>query len=392
MVNDVMGGYYAKLVLVTAVDFCGNLMNKKIIIAAGGTGGHIFPGLALAEELISQKHQVVWVGSNKGMEAKLIPKYNLKIYYINVGGIRGKNWFTKILSGYYVIIAIFQSLKILYREDPDLVLGMGGFVSGPVGIAAWLLRKKLVIHEQNAIAGTTNRLLALFADRILESFPNSFRHNFIKSNYYLHKVILTGVPVRKDLLLMQKNNINFNKSAKFKILVLGGSRGAKFLNQIIPTALVGIDDIHIIHQTGEQDLISTRNLYLSFNYNHTHKIISFIDNISEIYNLVDIVICRAGASTIFEILASGAASILVPLPWAIDDHQTKNALYLSENNAAILINQNDLTAEQLKELIIDLIHNPSKIDSLKEAARSLYKRYKFNYNSAKEISEIIIDV
>lgn len=361
-------------------------MNKKIIIAAGGTGGHIFPGIAAAKELISQGCKVIWIGSLQGMEAKLIPQHNLEIHYININGIRGKNLLTKIGSGLYIFIAILQSLKILWKCNPDLILGMGGFVTGPVGIAAWLLRKKLVIHEQNAIAGTSNRILALFANKILESFPNSFPER----NYYLHKIILTGLPVRKDLLI-NLENFKQKQLDLFKILVLGGSRGAKFLNQMIPSALANMDNLQIIHQTGEQELIITKNLYAELNPKHTHQIISFIDDMSKAYNAANLVICRAGASTIFEILASRSASILIPLPGAIDDHQTKNALYLVNHNAAILVNQNELTVDKLKNLIIEFKNNPNKINYLKEAAKSLYKKYA-EYNSSNKISELIIDL
>lgn len=361
-------------------------MNKKIIIASGGTGGHIFPGLAVAEELVSKNCNVLWIGTLEGMEAKLIPKYNLEIKHININGIRGKNWLTKIFSSVFVVIAIFQSIKILYLYKPDLVLGMGGFVAGPVGIAAWLLRKKLIIHEQNAIAGSSNRILALFAKKVLESFPNSFPEN----KYYLHKVILTGLPIRKALIQSNKENNYQDKSTKFKILVLGGSRGAKFLNEIIPTALGSIDNLQVTHQTGEQDFTNTKDLYLRLNPNHSHQIISFIDDMAKMYNLVDLVICRAGASTIFELLGSGAASILIPLPWAIDDHQTKNASYLENNKAAILLKQNEITGEKLKTLVIELMNNGHKINSLREAAKFLYKPYEY-YSSSQKISELILN-
>jgi UDP-N-acetylglucosamine--N-acetylmuramyl-(pentapeptide) pyrophosphoryl-undecaprenol N-acetylglucosamine transferase len=198
------------------------------------------------------------------------------------------------------------------------------------------------------------------------------------------------LPVRKDLLI---NIENFTQKQLdlFKILVLGGSRGAKFLNQMIPSALACMDNLQIIHQTGEQDLIATKDLYLQLNPNHTHQIISFIDDMSKAYQAANLVICRGGASTVFEILASGSASILIPLPGAIDDHQTKNALYLLKHNATILINQDELTLDKLKNLIIEFKNNPNKINSLREAAKSLYNQYE-EHDIANNISKIIINL
>lgn len=359
-------------------------MSKTIIIAAGGTGGHIFPGLAIAEELVNYGYKVIWLGTKSGLEATLIPKYNIDIHFIKIAGFRGKNWFLKLLAPWNIFISLLQSLVILCKVNPSLVLGMGGFVTGPVGIAAWILRKKLIIHEQNAIAGTTNRILLYFANYVLESFPNSF------SNKHNNKIILTGNPVRKNLLDLKLNEkIASNGTVKFQILVLGGSRGARFLNQIIPEALGDMGNIKIIHQTGAQEFDSTYDLYVKKNIQRQHEIKPFIENMSEVYSQADLVICRSGASTVFEIMAVGLASILIPLPWSIDDHQKKNALFLGGKNAAIVMEQNDLTIERLRNIVQDLIKDSNKLSLISSNAKALYDQYKTKNIAAIVLNQIV---
>lgn len=340
---------------------------STILIAAGGTGGHIFPGLAVAEPLIANGNQVVWVGTINGLEATLVPKHNIKIYYIKISGIRGKKIFTKLFGVVNILFAIFQSIKIIKSLNPTTVLGFGGFVSGPVGLAAKLLRKKLIIHEQNTIAGTANKILSLFADQVLESFPNSFNN---KNN---KKFVLTGLPIRANLLA---KNFDNNANNILNILVLGGSRGAQFLNQTVPPSLCDIKNIKIIHQTGEQEFAQTTEIYAKYFINaNNYEIKPFLNDMQEAYLTADLIICRAGASTIFEIMKVGIGSILIPLPWSIDDHQTKNALYLVNNNAAILLKQEEASSEKLKNLIIDLINNPDKLRNMQLAAKLLYQPY-----------------
>jgi UDP-N-acetylglucosamine--N-acetylmuramyl-(pentapeptide) pyrophosphoryl-undecaprenol N-acetylglucosamine transferase len=364
-------------------------LQKTILIAAGGTGGHIFPGLAVAKNLIVKGYKVAWIGTLDGLESALVPKNNIPIYYIKITGFRGKGLFTKLLAPFYILLAIFQAIQIIKLLNPHTILGMGGFVSGPAGIAAWLLRKKLIIHEQNAIAGTSNRILVYFASYILESFPNSFSKNLSKK--YLEKIILTGLPVRADLLATpfpehRNNNKNINNT--LNVLVIGGSRGAQFLNTTIPKALADLENIKIVHQTGEKECINTQELYAKYSKQNIHQIKPFIDNMLAAYLCADLVICRAGASTIFEIMAIGVAAILIPLPWAIDDHQTKNALYLVNNNAGILLKQQDITVDLLKKLIIDLKTNKNKLYAMQFAARSLYKKYELN-NSTDFINSVV---
>lgn len=364
-------------------------LQKTILIAAGGTGGHIFPGLAVAKNLITKGYKVAWIGTLDGLESTLVPKNNIPIYYIKITGFRGKSLFTKLLAPFYILLAIAQAIKIIKLLNPQTILGMGGFVSGPVGIAAWLLRKKLIIHEQNAVAGTSNRILVYFTRYILESFPNSFSKNLSKK--YLEKIISTGLPIRADLLstpLPEHRNNNKNINNTLNILVVGGSRGAQFLNTTIPKALADLENIKILHQTGEKEYITTKALYNKHAKQNIHQIKPFIDDMLEAYLSADLVICRAGASTIFEIMAIGVAAILIPLPWAIDDHQTKNALYLVNNNAGILLQQQDISVDVLKKLIIALKANKNKLYAMQLAARSLYKKYELN-NSTNFITSIV---
>ena len=361
---------------------------KTILIAAGGTGGHIFPGLAIAEKLIASGYKIVWVGTVNGLEATLVPKNNIQIHYIKITGVRGKKLLTKILAPFNILFAVWQAIKIIKLLNPSTILGMGGFVSGPVGIAAWLLGKRLVIHEQNSIVGSSNRILAFFANKVLESFPNSFANGYLNKYINKNKIILTGLPVRPNLLgTLVPPRINDNP---LKILVIGGSRGAQFLNQTIPKALGGLPNIKILHQTGEKEFLITKELYAQNSNQNIHDIRPFIDNMLDVYLWADLVICRAGASTVFEIMAVGVAAILVPLPWAIDDHQNQNALYLVNNNAGILLKQSEINAsiEKLTNLIIDLAANKHKLYTMQAAARQLYKPYEAN-NSAEYITTVI---
>lgn len=367
---------------------------KTIIIAAGGTGGHIFPGLAVAKNLITKGHKVAWLGTLSGLEKELIPKNNIPIYYIKINGFRGKKLLTKILTPFNLLLSILQAVRIIKALDPAVILGMGGFVSGPAGIAAWLLGKKLIIHEQNAIAGSSNRILAYFAHHILESFPNSFfKNNFVKTTKYSEKITITGLPVRGELLTttppenrtVSKNNNSLN------ILIIGGSRGAQFLNKTVPEALVGLENINILHQTGEQELLDTQAVYAKYFKPDQYQVKAFIDNMQAAYVTADLIICRAGAATIFEIMAVGVAAILIPFPWAIDDHQTKNALYLANNNAGILLQQKDITIPSLQKIIIDLKNNKYKLHAMQKAAKDLYKNFAAA-NSTDVITEVIEQV
>ena len=344
------------------------MRGKNILIMAGGTGGHVYPALAVADNLKEKGFQLFWLGTSKGMEARVVPNHGYPLLKINVAGVRGKGFLRLLLTPFMLIVALFQALVIMIKVRPVVVLGMGGFASGPGGIAAWLMRIPLLIHEQNAIAGLTNRLLAPFSVSVMAAFPDAFKPS--------KKLIITGNPVRNDIVdlpVPEKRYANRDSNV-LKILVLGGSLGAKKLNEIIPEALsvIGSDfQFEVKHQCGERHLLATEAAYKG---RHIHvEVMPFIDNMAEVYAGADIVICRAGALTIAELAASGIASILVPFPYAVDDHQTENAEYLSVEGAAVLIQEAQLNVEKLKELLLKLCHAPEQLMQMAAKARSLAK-------------------
>ena len=350
----------------------------RVLVMAGGTGGHIFPALAVAKKLIQQGHTVHWLGTRNSMEDSIVHANSIPIHYVSVGGIRGKGKLTKILAPIRLGWALIQSLGIMLQFRPDVVLGMGGYVTGPAGVAAWLLRRRLVIHEQNAIAGMTNQILSKFSYRVLEAFPNSFPQSI--------EAKLTGNPLREDfhtLLAPEKRNTK-NTSSALKILILGGSGGAQALNKIIPQVLAGWGDKPkpmVWHQAGAKHIANAKQAYLDSNITveinslvnagMNIKLVDFIQDMPNAYAWADVVICRAGALTIAEIAATGVASILIPFPHAVDDHQTKNADYLVKAGAAIVLPEKDLTADKLRNLLQNLADDKLKLLGMAKAAYSL---------------------
>jgi UDP-N-acetylglucosamine--N-acetylmuramyl-(pentapeptide) pyrophosphoryl-undecaprenol N-acetylglucosamine transferase len=316
---------------------------------AGGTGGHVFPALAVAELLIEKGWQVTWLGTQKGLEARVIPAKGIEIDWLSVAGVRGKGWLSKITAVLLLSKACIQALKILRRRKPDVVLGMGGFVAGPGGLMAKFLGIPLVIHEQNRVPGTTNRLLARMANRVLEAFPGSFDKKL--------NAQFTGNPLRKQF------EISFYPSATpgavaegsrgINILVVGGSQGAKILNEIVPDAMAELKSVEVRHQTGMamQQQVESRYKALGVNAEAT----AFIEDMVSAYQWADLVICRSGAMTVSEVAAAGVPAIFIPLPTAIDDHQTANARYLTEAGAALLLRQKDLDATTLIEHITKVL-------------------------------------
>lgn len=316
-------------------------MSKRIVVMAGGTGGHIFPALAVAEHLRKQGWEVSWVGTKKGMESHIIPEYNIEIDWLSVNGLRGKNFFALFKMPWMLLKACLEARKILQQRQPDVVLGMGGFVSGPGGLMAKMLGIPLIIHEQNKIPGTTNRLLAKIADQVLQAFPHSFAIN--------QKAIFTGNPLRESFVQV-KASTSTPKDV-LHILVMGGSLGAQRLNDIVPEALALLSDVDVQHQTGGAMKRQVSAAYKDKLVNA--NVSAFIDDVVAAYQWADLVICRAGAMTVSEIAAMGLPSILVPYPYAIDDHQTANANYLVEAGASFLINQKELSAVFLAEKVRD---------------------------------------
>lgn len=334
----------------------------RILIMAGGTGGHIFPALAVAKKFMQQGHEVRWLGTKKGMESDIIPKHGILIHYINISGLRGKGLLSLLLIPFKLVFALAQAIGVIIAYKPQLVIGMGGYVTGPGGLAARITGKKLVIHEQNAIAGMTNRILANFANIILEAFPHSFPPKF--------KTILTGNPLREEFCKVEF----ISKDPKsFNILVIGGSGGAQALNNIMPQVIQFWNDpnrnLQVWHQTGARNLQDTVENYAK--HQVTANITDFISDMPQAYMWADIVICRAGALTIAELTAMGKPSILIPFPYAVDDHQTKNAEYLSKQNAGILLPQSQLSVEKLNTILSEL--SVQKLHAMSEAAKKLAK-------------------
>jgi len=331
----------------------------KVLIMAGGTGGHIMPALAVAKMLQEKGHQVEWLGTSHGMENQLIPKANIPLHTITITGLRGKGLTSLLLAPFKLLRAILQSLSIIKKIKPDAVLGMGGFASGPGGLAAGHLRIPLIIHEQNSIPGLTNRFLAKFAKYVCEAFPNSFANNI--------NAIYTGNPVRQEILQVQRSQQLNNP---LHVLILGGSQGALSLNETVPKALSGLN-VTIRHQAGKHYNERVKQLYQELHMDA--QVDSFIENMAEAYQWADIVICRAGALTISEIMTTGIPSILIPYPHAVDDHQSKNAKFLVDADAAILLPQQQLTAEKLHSELKKLIDNQDELQQMATNAWTLRK-------------------
>ena len=334
--------------------------SQTVLLMAGGTGGHVFPALAVADELRQRGIQVAWLGTKKGIEADVVPKAGIDISFIDVAGLRGKGALGWLLAPFKLLYALWQAIGVLNKLRPSVVLGMGGFVTGPGGVAAWLLRRPLVIHEQNAIAGMTNKLLVPFASRVLEAFPGTIK---------APKTIHTGNPVRTVIGAQLKQSTAVENQT-IHLLVVGGSLGAKALNEVVPQALAQLSKEQrpqVWHQTGKKNIDETLKLYKTLNIEA--KVEPFIERMGDAYAWADLVLCRAGALTIAELAIAGAPSILVPYPYAVDDHQTSNAKYLVDNGAAVLVQQRDLTASRLLELLAQL--DLPKLKQMAVAAKKL---------------------
>jgi UDP-N-acetylglucosamine--N-acetylmuramyl-(pentapeptide) pyrophosphoryl-undecaprenol N-acetylglucosamine transferase len=310
-----------------------------ILIMAGGTGGHVFPALALARLLRARQHDIIWLGTRAGLEARIVPAENIAIEWLSMSGLRGKGVATLLAAPFKLVHSIWQALGVIRRRRPRLVVGFGGFVSGPGGVAAWLMRRRLVIHEQNAIAGYSNRCLAHLADRVLSGFPHAFPAGI--------DARVVGNPVRAEILMQSPPAQRFAvRQGRLRLLVVGGSLGATRLNTVVPFAVKqsGLD-LHVRHQAGVRGLDAARAAYKEAGV--SAEVTPFIDHMAEAYADADLVICRAGALTIAELAAIGAAAVLVPFPAAVDDHQTANAQFLVREGAAVLIADRDLTPARL---------------------------------------------
>lgn len=337
--------------------------HKTVMIVAGGTGGHIFPGLAVAKELCSNDWNVVWLGTTQGMESTIVPQNNLKFESIQFSGLRGKGVITWLALPIRLIKAFLQSAKIIYKIKPSVIVGFGGYVTFPAGVAGRLFGIPLLLHEQNSVAGLSNSTLAVLATRVYTAFPNVINH--------AHWI---GNPLRLEFSQQAEPENRFNnRQGPLKILVVGGSLGAKFLNTIIPQAisLLSKDNRpNVTHQSGNDQFEE-----LQENYNKLHidaELKPFIENTAIAFSDADLVICRSGASTVTELAAIGVAAIFIPLPSAVDDHQTKNAMYLIQNGAGWLEKQENLTPQKLADLISTLDRSILLLTAIK--AKKMHKQ------------------
>ena len=337
-------------------------MSRKIVIMAGGTGGHVFPGLAVAHRLQADDWQVHWLGTPDRMEAELVPAHGFPIEFINIRGLRNHGLVRKLLAPSQIIKAILQALVILRRIKPDVVLGMGGYAAGPGGVAAKLLGIPLVLHEQNAAAGLTNRLLAKIASRILMGFEGAFP--------LTERSRVVGNPVRDEFLqLAQQPLKHYQAGAVLKILIVGGSLGARALNQVVPNALAKLNKVEIRHQSGKGNASQVTDLYQSLGVT-TVTVSEFISDMSAAYDWADLLICRAGALTVAEVAAAGIPAVFVPLPHAVDDHQTRNAESLTSRGAAVLMPQKEMTAGKLAALIAQWQSDPRQLQKMAQLSRA----------------------
>lgn len=345
---------------------------RPILIMAGGTGGHVFPALALARLLRASSFEVVWLGTRRGLEARVVPAERIATEWLSVGGLRGKGPATLIAAPFWLVLALGQALRVMWRHRPLVVVGLGGFVTGPGGVAAWLTGRPLLIHEQNAVAGFTNRCLSHIAREVLEAFPGSFGRGV--------RARAIGNPVRQDISAIPPPATRFAaRSGAIRILVIGGSQGATRLNAVVPFALArlkqrasaDIPPIDVRHQAGERWIDAGRQSYASAGVRADVR--PFIEDMAEAYSWADLVICRAGALTVSELAAAGVGAVLVPFPAAVDDHQTQNARYLVSEGAAVLIADRDLTAERLADELQRLCAGRGKLLAMAERARLLAK-------------------
>lgn len=315
-------------------------MSRTLMIMAGGTGGHIFPGLAVADEARAAGWQVVWMGARGGMEERLVPRHGIPAAWIRARAARGKGLRQKLLLPMNLLYSFWESARHIRRLRPDAVLGLGGYVAFPGGMMASLLGRPLAVHEQNAIAGLANRVLARVSDKVMVAFPDA-----------LKAAEWTGNPVRRDIAAIAPPTERFaGRAGPLRLLVVGGSLGAQALNEVVPRALALLAEKPVVvHQSGEKHVDALRRHYDAAGV--SGELVAFIDDMARRYAEADLVICRAGAVTIAELSASGTASILVPFPHAVDDHQTANARFLADRGAAILLPQAELTPQRLAGLV-----------------------------------------
>jgi UDP-N-acetylglucosamine--N-acetylmuramyl-(pentapeptide) pyrophosphoryl-undecaprenol N-acetylglucosamine transferase len=369
---------------------------RNILVMAGGTGGHIYPGLAVADVLRGQGWNVTWLGAPNSMEAELVPKHGYPVAWVNFGGLRGKGLVRKLMLPINLLRALGQSASAIFRHRPDVVLGLGGYITFPGGLMAWLLRRPLVIHEQNSVAGLSNKALGKLSERVLSGFPQ-----------VLPDAEWVGNPVRDNIAVLPAPAERFaGRTGPLNLLVVGGSLGAKALNECLPQALAilkhqhlphpnplprgegandsqGEGSFQVVHQTGKQHFEAVQGLYAQAGVNA--EVCAFLNDMDARYAAADLVICRAGALTVAELAAAGVASVLVPFPFAVDDHQTGNAKFLADNGAAILLPQPELSPEGLAKLLQEMTRERAL--AMAVAAHKLAKP-----DAAQQVAQICAEV
>jgi UDP-N-acetylglucosamine--N-acetylmuramyl-(pentapeptide) pyrophosphoryl-undecaprenol N-acetylglucosamine transferase len=335
-----------------------------VLIMAGGTGGHIFPGLAVAETLRAQGVPVVWLGADGGMETKVVPAHGVPLRTVPVGGLRGKGLKTRLLAPLMLARALLASLRVVGAVKPRSVLSMGGYVAGPGGIAAWLLRKPLLVHEQNRVAGFTNRKLAAHARRVLAGFSDA-----------MPGAEWVGNPVRETIAALPAPSLRMaDRTGRARLLVLGGSLGARALNLALPQALAQLPAERrpeVLHQCGNRGIDEAREAYAKAGVEA--QIVPFIEDMAGAYAWADLAVCRAGALTVAELTAAGLGAVLVPFPHAVDDHQTRNAEAMVAAGAAEVVQERDLDVQQFARRLDALLNDRPRMHAMAEAARTLAK-------------------
>ena len=356
------------------------MSSGPILVMAGGTGGHVYPALAVARALQASSREVVWLGTHRGLESRVIPDAGIDMEWISIKGLRRKGILALIIAPLQLAWALLQSLAVIIRRRPAAVLGMGGFVSGPGGVAAWLTRRPLVIHEQNAAAGLTNRLLARFARVVLQAFPGSFNSSVSAET--------VGNPVREDIAAIPAPTDRYSdRRGPIRLLVLGGSQGALALNKVVPAALalVETDARPVVrHQCGERTLQTAKDAYADNNVDV--ELLPFIEDMAEVYAWADLVVCRAGALTVAELCAAGLPAIFVPYPAAVDDHQTANARPMADAGAATIVQESELTPEMLADLLRDWLQSRATLLQRAVDARALAQP-----NSLQRITQLCLE-
>ena len=352
------------------------MKQRSILIMAGGTGGHIFPALAVADVLRAEGWRVTWLGAPNSMETDLVPKHGYEMALVEFSGLRGKGLMRKLLLPFSLSIALIQSALAILQCRPNVVLGMGGYITFPGGIMAALMGRPLVIHEQNSVAGLSNKVLARLAKRVMSGFPE-----------VLPSAEWCGNPVRGDIAALPDPQLRYQtRSGKLNVLVVGGSLGAQAINTCVPQALALLPEESrpdVLHQSGNRHLEAVQAAYQKAGVNA--EIRPFLDDMAFFYGQSDVVICRAGALTVAELSAAGLASILIPFPFAVDDHQTGNARFLSDRGAAILLPQKNMTPQHLANLLQEMTHESAL--QMAQAARATAQPA-----ASKRVAEVCMEV